>query len=117
MAKYTLEVIEEFKLENNLGYFVMDNADNNDTLLTHLSSSLRRKHNVKFDPKHHRLRCQGHIINLACKSFLFVTDDENIDEDEEADIMKTTLYEIEQWRRKGLLGKLYNFVVWIAQST
>jgi hypothetical protein len=57
MAKYTLEVIKEFKLKNNLRYFVIDNADNNNTLLTYLSLSLQRKHNVKFDPKHYRLRC------------------------------------------------------------
>ncbi len=116
-AKYVLEVLEEYKIKDKLGYLMMDNADNNDTLITSLSSSLRRKHNIKYDPKHHQLRCQGHIINLAVKSFLFVTDKENIEEDKEADVMKVTLKEIDEWRKKGPLGKLHNFVVWLAQST
>ena len=49
--------------------------------------------------------------------FLFVTDKENIKEDKEADVMKVTLKEIDKWRKKGPLGKLHNFVVWLAQST
>jgi hypothetical protein len=75
---------------------MMDNADNNDTLLAHVSLSLRRDFNVKYDLKHHRLRCQGHIINLAVKSFLFVTDKQNIDRDKEIDIIKTTLQKIDE---------------------
>jgi hypothetical protein len=54
----------------------------------------------------------GHILNLACKAFLFVTDDENLEEDDNS-ILKATLKEIEEWRKKGLLGKLHNFVVFI----
>jgi hypothetical protein len=116
-AKYVLEVLEEYKIEDKLAYLIMDNADNNDTLMTSPSSFLRRKHNIKYVPKHYRLRCQGHIINLAVKSVLFVTDEENIVEDKETDIIKVTLKEIDEWRKKGPLGKLHNFVVWLAQST
>jgi hypothetical protein len=117
LAKYVLEAIYEYDLAKKLGYFVMDNAENNDTMITSLSASLRRDLKLNYDPKHHRLRCQGHIINLSVKSFLFVTDKENIQEDEAIDTMKVTLEEIEQWRKKGPLGKLHNFVVWLAQST
>jgi hypothetical protein len=39
---------------------------------------------------------QGHIINLAVKSFLFVTDKQNIDRDKEIDITKTTLQKIDE---------------------
>jgi hypothetical protein len=117
MAKYVMEVIKDYKIEKQLGYFIMDNADNNDTLIASLSTTLRREYNVKYDPKHHRLRCQGHIINLAVKSFLFVTDKENIDEDDETNVMEVTLQRINEWRRKGPLGKLHNFVIWLTQST
>jgi hypothetical protein len=58
----------------------------------------------------------GHILNLACKAFLFVTDDENLEEDDNS-ILKATLKEIEEWRKKGPLGKLHNFVVFIQRST
>ena len=72
-------------------------------------------HSLNYDAKLHRIRCQGHIINLALYSFLFVTDKENID-DHEYDIHKIKLADIEKWRRKGPLGKLHNFVVYIQGS-
>lgn len=117
MSKYVMEVILDYSFEKNLGYFVMDNALDNDTLLTNISLSLRRDYKLPYDPIHHRLRCQGHIINLAIKSFLFVTDQENIEEDKEINVYVVTLKQIEEWRKKGPLGKLHNFVVWLAAST
>ena len=39
-AKYVLEVLKEYKIKDKLGYFMMDNADNNNTLITSLSLSL-----------------------------------------------------------------------------
>ncbi|KAM4067925.1 hypothetical protein HRG_012441 [Hirsutella rhossiliensis] len=44
--------------------------------------SLLRRYDIRYDPKSHRLRCQGHIINLAAKAFLFVTDNEKLKDDE-----------------------------------
>ena len=88
----------------------MDNAENNDTMMDSLKRELARHWHIKYDPKTHRLRCQGHIINLAIQSFLFVTNSENIEEE------GITLDDIELWRRKGPLGKLHNFVVFIQGS-
>lgn len=95
----------------------MDNTENNDTMMTCLSYSLRREFRLQYDPKHFRLRCQGHIINLAIKSFLLATDKENIEEDKETNVMLVTLKDFEEWREKGPLRKLHNFVVFLAQST
>jgi len=95
----------------------MDNAPDNDAMMAALSQALRRDFRLQYDPIHHRIRCQGHIINLAVKSFLFVTDKEVLDEDEEANIYNVTLKEIEEWRNKGPLGKLHNFLVFLAAST
>jgi len=117
MSKLILDVIKEYGIQKNLGYFTMDNAPDNDTLLTHLSSALRREFQVSYEAVHHRIRCQGHVINLAVKSFLFVTDKENIEQDNATNVYEVTLKEIEEWRKKGPLGKLHNFVVWIAGST
>jgi len=102
-----VEVLEEWRFASKLGYFVMDNAENNDTMMDSLKRELARHWHIKYDPKTHRLRCQGHIINLAVQSFLFVTNSENIEEE------GITLDDIELWRRKGPLGKLHNFVVFI----
>jgi hypothetical protein len=82
---------------------------------------MRRSFNIKYDPFHHRLRCSGHIINLAVKSFLFVTDNETLEADDAEEItdrwLKSTIKEIEQWRKKGPLGKLHNFIVFVQKST
>ncbi|KAM4060763.1 hypothetical protein HRG_014339 [Hirsutella rhossiliensis] len=61
--------------------------------------SLLRRYDIRYDPKSHRLRCQGHIINLAAKAFLFVTDNEKL-KDDERDGHNVTLKEIEAWRKR-----------------
>jgi hypothetical protein len=57
----------------------MDNAANNDTMMASLSLDLLRRFDIHYDPKVHRLRCQGHVIDLAAKAFLFVTDNETLE--------------------------------------
>ncbi|KAJ6439010.1 hypothetical protein O9K51_08414 [Purpureocillium lavendulum] len=112
LAAATLEVIDEWGFASKLGYFVMDNAGNNDTMMRSLSLG---RFDISYDPKVHRLRCQGHIINLAAKAFLFVTGSEKLERGE-SDLHNVTLKHIETWRRKGPLGKLHNFVVFIQRS-
>ncbi len=41
MSKYVLEVLEEYDIVRNLGYFVIDNVPDNDTMMTALSQALR----------------------------------------------------------------------------
>ncbi|KAM3517051.1 hypothetical protein MY4038_010335 [Beauveria bassiana] len=115
LAAAIMDVIDDWGFASKLGYFVMDNAGNNDTMMKCLSLALLRQYDIRYDPTSHRLRCQGHIINLAAKSFLFVTDKEKIERDDSG-LHNVTLKQIEAWRRKGPLGKLHNFVVYIQQS-
>ncbi|OAQ58045.2 ribonuclease H-like protein [Pochonia chlamydosporia 170] len=115
LAAAIMEVVEDWGFASKLGYFVMDNATNNDTMMKSLSLALLRQFDIQYDPKSHRLRCQGHIINLAAKSFLFVTDNETL-EHEDSSLHNVTLKQIEAWRRKGPLGKLHNFAVYIQRS-
>jgi hypothetical protein len=75
------------------------------------------EYDITYDPKTHRLRCQGHIINLSVNSFLYVTDSENLEEDEEhPNQLKQTLKDIEHWRKFGPIGKLHNIIVDIQSS-
>ena len=53
---------------DNLGYFVLDNTSNNDTILKELGKIMG------FNPTKKRLRCIGHIINLIAESYLFGQD-------------------------------------------
>ena len=41
-----MEVIREYEIEKNLGYFVIDNANNNDTIIDKLSLILRRDYRI-----------------------------------------------------------------------
>jgi hypothetical protein len=81
IAPSVVRIIEEWGLLSKLGFFQMDNARNNDTMLRAVSRILREDHSIKYDYKLHRIRCQGHIINLAVYSFLFVTDSENLEDE------------------------------------
>ena len=59
---YTLEqIIEEFEITGRLGYFVLDNAESNNTCIEYLLKNIA----PYLQKKHRRLRCIGHIINLA----------------------------------------------------
>lgn len=58
MATYVKAVIDQYELGSKLGYFMLDNAESNDTCLETLAKwfpmDVRRRH----------LRCVGHVINL-----------------------------------------------------
>ena len=58
LAKEIYDIICEYKIENNLGYFVMDNALDNDTMIMALAFTLRRELKIVYDATHHRIRCQ-----------------------------------------------------------
>ena len=80
---------------------------------------LDHKLDTKYDSDHHRLRCNGHILNLAAQSFLFNTADEALTTQNNPGISARDLpseKEIEEWCIKGPLGKLYNLVVYIHRS-
>ena len=53
------------------GYFMMDNADNNDTAIDSLSLRIQDDGREGFEAEERRLRCFAHTINLAVKALLF----------------------------------------------
>lgn len=46
-----------------MGWFVLDNSSNNDTVLVKLAKTL------PLDPNKKRLCCRGHMINLVVEAF------------------------------------------------
>jgi phosphoglucomutase len=56
MARYVLEVLKEYDIIRNLGYFIMDNALDNDTIMITLSHSLHRDFGLKYNLIHYRIR-------------------------------------------------------------
>jgi hypothetical protein len=75
------------------------------------------QYEIIYNPIHHRLRCNGHIINLAAQSFLFQIDEEALADHNNTELLSTpTEMEMNHWRRKGPLGKLHNIIVYIQRS-
>lgn len=71
-GKILLEVAEEFDLsKEKLGYFISDNDSRNDLAVRFIAKEMDLG-----DPEVLRLRCIGHIINLACEAFLGAKEDE-----------------------------------------
>jgi hypothetical protein len=64
----------------------------------------------EYSPRHHRIRCQGHILNLVANAFLQVTDPNQIDDN------NINITQLEEWRKTGPLGKLHNVCVKIHSS-
>lgn len=64
-----------------------------------------------------RLRCLGHVINLAAKAFLYGIETDAFEKDlesarEGSDLQK----ELNIWRKRGPVGKLHNVVVFICRT-
>ncbi|KAK2468861.1 hypothetical protein H9L39_19453 [Fusarium oxysporum f. sp. albedinis] len=108
MAEAIMEFIREYGIASKVGYFMMDNATNMNTMIDKVSDDLEHEFDVFYDPLPHRLRCFGHIVNLAVMEFLIgkrppTTDSYRGPSDEE----------VEQWRKRGAIGKLHNIVVYV----
>ena len=120
-----LEVAKEFGIHDQLGYFMMDGASNNDTTIEWLDKRIREEGGVGFDPKERRLRCFGDIQNRVVRKLLFANKakelERSMDEQEAAKESakarkeKVNWMEIEsaKWRSLGAVGKLHNIVKWV----
>ena len=130
-ARVFLKVIQEAGLQDKLRFFTMDNHLSNDKMLRHIKEEIEN-----FDPILRRVRCYGHILNLAVQAFLFGSSkwsgEDQADKEEAIDLAiqamsqlsKDSILDIKdrqeiarKWRRLGSLGKLYNINVWARAST
>ena len=67
ITEVIIPVLQEYKFLPNLGVFITDNVNSNDSVIQVTLSVLRPDLNVVS----RRSYCLGHIINLAVKAFLF----------------------------------------------
>jgi len=104
IAKNVAAVICEFDLQDRIGYFILDNAGNNDTCMQALADTFG------FNWKERRIRCAGHVINLVAREILFGKNPDALQ------AAKEELKELELWRKKGPIGKLHNIVTFIRHS-
>lgn len=111
-----IPVFQDYGISHKVGAVVSDNATPNDTLCRAMEVHLRDEEGVEWDSMHWRIRCTGHIINLAVQAFLFY----NVFETDQLESYnaKETRGEMEgseetqsAFRLLGPLGKLHNIVV------
>jgi hypothetical protein len=73
-----IEIINNFDLKERLRYFVTNNASSNDTCVHHILTSLLPDLS-KIQRTQRRLRYFGHILNLACGSYLYGHDPDSFE--------------------------------------
>ena len=111
-----LNVLQDYGIIRKIGAIVCDNATSNDVLCRILSTYLEEEEDIRWKPVFHRVRCIGHVINLAVLGFLFpggrIERPELIPESdaEEAASPPRTV------KNMGPLGKLHNIAVYIRNS-
>jgi len=115
-AKIIIEVIKEYSLENRIRYFITDNATNNNTAVRLVLDELC-PHLTAKQKKARRLRCLGHVINLAAKAFLYSREFDAFEKDIEAVVKKSDLLkELQLWRTRGPVRRLHNIIVFICRT-
>ena len=116
MASHLLEVAQEYEITDKLGFFTLDNAGTNDTCL-HTFLSACQPNLTNDEVKARRIRCFGHILNLAAKAFLFGKNADAIKVED--NVLRTLGHKLEHrdaWRKYGPVGKLHNVIVFIRRT-
>ena len=111
MAEIVMEVLQEYGIEEKLGYFVRDNASNNDTLVGHLSEA-QVEGNRWYNASEYRLRSVGHVINLSVKAFWFG----DVDHTHLHHTIVVTPDTMGAWRRMGPWGNAHNITIYVLAS-
>lgn len=114
IAEAVIPIIKEMVSIDRLGFFMGDNASENGTairaIITHLCPNEK-------DPNSRRVRCLGHIINLAAKAFLFGKDADAFEEESQTKKERARFEAVrELWRKKGPVGKFHNTVSFIRKN-
>jgi hAT family C-terminal dimerisation region len=110
IAEAVISVVKKYGLTSDqIGWFVLDNASSNDTCVAEILKGL----DIDDTVEHRRLRCLGHIINLAAKSFLFGADSDIFEKEVDSVQLEEEQVERDLWRRRGPVGKLHNVVKYI----
>jgi hypothetical protein len=110
MAEIVLIILQQFNINaRKIGYFVLDNARNNDSTIRFLSQLDK----LNFNPIHRRLRCGPHTFNLIGQLLLWGKKAEAYNNDyASSDIAEETLL-IKEWRRDRPLSVLLRVITFI----
>ncbi|KAK8076815.1 hypothetical protein PG996_002985 [Apiospora saccharicola] len=104
IAGQIIEIIREYEISDKLGYFILDNAGNNKTSMGELGLEFG------FDWEKRWVRYVSHVVNIVVKQMLYGKNPDAF-EKEVFEGLHTVAKEHEVWRRRGSVGKWYNFAV------
>ncbi|KAM3561796.1 hypothetical protein ARSEF4850_003029 [Beauveria asiatica] len=109
IATQILDVIDQYAIRDKVGYFTLDNAENNDTAMDEIGKDLG------FDGRMRRGRCFGHVLNLSAKALLF---GKNLGAFEIELTGEALLAEAEYelWQKRGPVGKIHNILYMIRRA-
>ncbi|ERF72806.1 hypothetical protein EPUS_04241 [Endocarpon pusillum Z07020] len=115
VGQTVVDVIREFQTESELGAFVLDNAGNNDTAVRYILNELEL--HVTHEEEHCRLRCLGHIINLAAQDFIFGQNSEKWLREHAAIEDSADIEDLQRsWVSQGIIGHIQNLISLIRSS-
>ena len=113
IADVVYPVMKEYNIHDRFGFYIGDNATNNDKSLKYLNQLMCDEGYNGFDIDQRRLRCFTHEMQLATKALLFGP---NVKELEEYPATAGVTEEEKQeyakkkWRSFGAIGKLHNAI-------
>ena len=113
ISKLLKDILKDGELGARIGYFTCNNVKENDKAIRQALQIATYLDNKEIN--YRRLRCFGHIVNLAAKAFLFGKDPNVYKNDKKATI-KDEEEVIKRFRRQGALGKAYNTVHYIRKT-
>ena len=76
VAVEIIRTLDWFGIKEKIGYITADNHGANDTMCKEIEHLLE---STRWQAKERRLRCAGHIFNIAIQAFFFVKNDEALD--------------------------------------
>lgn len=122
VAKHVIQTMEWYDFRDRLGFITGDNHGANDTLCRAIAEAV-----PEWSPVDNRLRCLGHIINLAVQAFLFARDEDAIEEAErqsrrsrrdiDEEIALASVKSQEGWSTVLPLKKLHTFCAALNRSS
>jgi len=110
------QVVEKLGITRNLGYFTTDDNPSSNVVMEYLKQRLAHI-GVPFDPVGRQIYCFRHILDRACKIFLWPAFSEAFPDHPGSDVdSEAQINARRAWRSGGPLGRLHNCIGHILRS-
>ena len=110
IAGVLIDLFRDYRITGNIGYFIANNTELNDTCIDVILHTLYPNMSAKIR-KGRRLYYFGYITNLCAQAFIIRSDVEGVYKE-----LATTYYKMdfkkikELWRKRGAIKMLYNLI-------